>query len=155
MLWDKNLRFSTNYTTGEDLAQVVGNYLFTKSIPNGAADTPPLGSPLIADLGRASQLDILGVVTTAFTSGGAATLQFQVVQADDAALTANLEVLRETRALGYAGFTKGVRVNMGKIPPMSRANLGLRCVIGGATTTAGKMAAGLVRGTPTNCVSIF
>jgi hypothetical protein len=63
-----------------------------------AAGTPNIGGPLTGDFGRGTdEVDILGIVTQTFTSAGAATLQIQVIQADDAALTVNVEMLRESR----------------------------------------------------------
>jgi hypothetical protein len=93
-------------------------------------------------------MDIAFVVTTTFTSGGAATCQWQVVQADDGPLTVNIEVLRQTAAEGFALFTAGSWFNLGKPPPMDRRFLGVRLVVGTAALTAGIVTGGLTCGHP-------
>jgi hypothetical protein len=125
-----------------------------------AAGTPNLGGPLVGDFGRGNDaVDIIGIVTQAFTSAGAATLQIQVVQADDAALTVNVEMLRESRpqAAGTqpSVFTAGRVFTMGKPPSMTRRFMGLAYVIGVAATTAGKITAGLGKGVPSNTSALL
>jgi hypothetical protein len=134
-MFDQNLMFSDQ----QALAQVAGSYLSLLSIDTWkgktvGAGTPNLGGPLTADFGRANDmLDIVAIVTQAFTSAGAATLQFQIVQADAQDLTGNLEVLRETRAQAAGTqpsvFTAGRICNIGKVPSMTRRFLGLQYVI--------------------------
>lgn len=159
-MFDQNLMFSDQ----QNLAVAAGTVVSTNSIDawkgkSAAAGTPAIGGPLTGDFGRANELDINGIVTQTFTSAGAATLQIQVIQADDAALTTNVEVLREGRALAAgtqpAVYTAGKVFNIGKPPSMTRRYLGLQYTIGAATTTAGKITAGLGRGVPSNTSALL
>lgn len=160
MRFDQQLIFSD----AQSIAQVAGSYLSDKSVDTQSGfatfpGTPAIGGPLLGDFGRVgTHLDIAVVVTTAVTSAGAATLQLQIIQADDAALTANVEVLRETRALpagaGTSIFGLGV-YRVGRVPSMSRRYVGLRYVIGAATTTAGVVTAGLAYGVPSNAADLI
>lgn len=144
--FDQNEMFGDN----QDLSQIVGTYLFDHSIDTGASDTPALGGPLVHDFGRANdRRKILAIVDEAFVSAGGGTCQLQIVQADDAALTSNLQVLRETRALTAAELTLGSAIAMA-IPSMSKRYLGLRGNIATATTTAGTLTAGLADQVPSN-----
>jgi hypothetical protein len=155
-MFDQNLIFSDL----QNLAQAAGSYVSTNSIDtwkgkSAAAGTPAIGGPLTGDFGRGNDvMYIVGIVTQAFTSAGAATLQIQVIQADDAALTSNVQVLRETRALAAGTqpsvFTLGKVLNMQNVPSMTKQFLGLQYTIGTATTTAGKITAGLRKGVFSN-----
>lgn len=152
MKFDQNLMFSD----GQSLLQAAGSYLSDKSITASPAGTPAIGGPLQSDFGRVdTDLDIAIVVTTAFTTAAGATLQIQVVQTDDAALTANLEVLRESRVIAVAAFVKGAIFRLGPVPSMTRVNLGLRYVIGTGATTAGVVTAGLAYGVPSNSFNLI
>jgi hypothetical protein len=154
-MFDQNLLFADN----QNLAQVAGSYVSTSidtwKGKSAAAGTPAIGGPLVGDYGRANDaMDIVGIVTQAFTSAGAATLQIQIIQADDANLTSNVQVLRETRVLAAGTqpsvFTLGKVLNIGKVPSMTKQFLGLQYGIATATTTAGKITAGLRKGVFSN-----
>jgi hypothetical protein len=101
--------------------------LSTNTIDLGAAGTPALGGSVIYDIGRSSELDVVVQVVTAFTSGGAGTLEVELVMADDAALTTNLTVLQATGDIALATLVAGYQFRIGKLPHgISRRYLGLR-----------------------------
>lgn len=140
MLLDANLSFSTN----QSIAQTAGTYLCDKSIDLGTVGTDVQGGSPLADPGR-SPVPLLVQVTTAVTSGGSATVQVQLVMADDAALTSNLVVLESTDAIAVASLVAGYKFRFGTLPPgITKRYLGVQYIIGTATTTAGKVTAGLV-----------
>lgn len=160
-MFDQNLMFSDQ----QALAAVASTIVSTNSIDTwkgraAAAGTPNLGGPLTGNFGAGNdELDGLAVVTQTFASAGAATLQIQYIQADDANLTVNVEMLRESRALAAGTqpsiFVAGGRFSLGKPPSMTRRFLGLSYVIGVATTTAGKITAGLTKGVPSNASGLL
>lgn len=149
--FDQNLLFADN----QQLDAGAGNVLLSFSVDTRVAGTPSIGGPLLKNFGAANPMDITFVVTEAFTSGGAATLQWQIVQADDGPLTVNLEVLRQTGAEGVALFTLGSWFHLGKVPSMDRRFLGVRLVIGTAATTNGAVTGGLTRGFPSHSTKLL
>jgi hypothetical protein len=117
--------------------------------PAGGAATGN-GLKVMMDAGRGKEPELLVQVTEAVTSLGSATVQFQLVAADDAALSTNANVLQETLAIAKADLVAGYQARL-CIPPgivNSAGNparyLGCKYVIGTATTTAGKVTAGIV-----------
>ncbi|HEY2848356.1 MAG TPA: hypothetical protein VGI97_00635 [Gemmatimonadaceae bacterium] len=160
-MFDQNLMFSDS----QNLAAAAGTVVSTNSVDTwrgktAATGTPNIGGPLTGDFGRGNDaVDIVGIVTQAFTSAGAATLQIQVIQTDNPDLTGNVEMLRESRAQAAGTqpsvFTAGRVFTLGKPPSMTRRYLGLAYVIGAATTTAGKITAGLGKGVPSNTSALL
>jgi hypothetical protein len=158
MLYDKNLLFSD----AQNLAAGAGTVLCTNSIDTGVAQAPPqavtqvasagIGGPLIHDWGRIvrGDLEFVAIVTTTFTSGGAATVQMQFIQADDGALTVNVEVLEETRAYGFAALVAGSQLPLRTPVGIKRRFIGVQYVIGTAATTAGNITAGFFAGRQSN-----
>lgn len=128
----------------QDLAQVIGTYLCTRSIKRGDAATDQFGNSLTGDAGKA-EVPLLCQVTEAFT-GANGTVQAQLVQADDEALATNLEVLQETAAIAVATLVAGYQFRLGKdLPPgMTKAYWGFRYLIGTTNMTTGKITAGVV-----------
>lgn len=129
----------------QSIAQVAGNYLSTNTIDLGVAGTPVLGGTVASDIGRGLPVAVVAQITTAVTSAGAATVQAQLVTADDAALSTNLTVIAQTDAIAKASLVPGYKFRLGTVPPgITQRYLGVRYVIGAATTTAGNVTAGLV-----------
>lgn len=117
--------------------------------PAGGAATGA-GLRVLQDAGRGKEPELLVQVTEAVASAGAATVQFQLVAADDAALSTNANVLQETGAIALATLVAGYQARL-CVPPglVNSAGaparyLGCKYVIGTATTTAGKVTAGIV-----------
>lgn len=139
----------------QDLAQVVGAYLSTYSIDLGANGTPALGGSLAADPGRAPEFDLLVQVVESFV-GATATVIVELVMADDAALTSNLVSLQQapgasiTVGIPVATLIAGYQFRISPPVGISKRYLGLRYNILTATTTAGKITAGVVWTKQTN-----
>lgn len=132
----------------QSLAQAAGNYLSTNAIDLWGSATAPaipgLGGSVIKDVGRGNEPELLIQVTEQVASAGASTVQFQLVQADDAALGTNMEVLAETPAIGKAALVPGYQARLCIPPGVTRRYLGTRYVVAVATNTAGKVTAGIV-----------
>lgn len=138
------------FSDDQDISQVVGTYLSDHSYDMGAAGVDAIGNTIIKDLGRGLPPELLVQITEAVTATGAATVDFQLVQADDEALTSNKEVLQTTGAIGKAVLVAGYQARL-RIPAgISRRYLGLQYVIAGDTTATGKVTAGLVAVKQTN-----
>lgn len=145
MILDHDLIFSE----AQDIGQVAGSYPCTNPYDNGAAQTAPGGYGTIEkDIfkGDFGKMKFLISIIEAVASGGAATIDFQLVQATDAALTTSVDVLQSTGPIAYTALTAGKRIHLS--PPaagLTKRYWGLRYVIATATTTAGTVTAALVR----------
>jgi hypothetical protein len=147
MMYDIQNTFSSNQALAED----AGSYLGDFSADLGSAGTDALGNAVVKDLGRGAPVEVVVQVTTAFTSSGSATVQAQLVMADDAALTSNLVVLDETAAIAVATLVAGYQFRLRAVPQgITKRYLGVRYVIGTATTTAGKCTAFLASSRQSN-----
>jgi len=88
------------------------------------------------DMGEGEQLYLNVTVDDAFTGGTSA--EFQIVSADDGALTTNVTVLASSGAIAVAQLTAGAKISvpLGKVDPRTlRRYLGARVVNVGANTT--------------------
>lgn len=131
----------------QSLVGAVGNVLFNKSINLGTPGKDSMGNTLTHDPGKGTPIELAPVITTQVDSaGGAATVEFQLVMADNEGLTSNLVVLARTAAIAEAVLVPGYRPRLPKtLPPgITKQFLGLRAVIAGEDVTAGKCFAGLV-----------
>lgn len=91
-----------------------------------------------ADYGQGNELDIIISVVNTLTSGGAATIQFQVVQADDTAITTNVNVLDQSDVIGFASITAGLIITLNwnrTLLGVARRYLAVRYVIATAVLT--------------------
>ena len=132
MINDEGLKFSTAQAD----VRAAASYLCQKSIPVGHARGTQVGNPL----------DLIVRVGTAFAGG--TSVEFQVVCADDAALTTNLQVLDSSGAIPEASLTADTIVVRKPAPQdIPRAYLGVRAV-GVGTHTAGDFDARLVERAP-------
>lgn len=131
------------FSDKQALAQAAGSYLSTNTIDLGAPGTDINGNTAPSDPGQ-SRVGIFARVTEAFTSAGAATVQAQLVSADDAALGTNLTVLQQTDVIPKATLVVGYKFEFSTLPAVKQRYLGMRYVIGTATTTAGKISSGVV-----------
>lgn len=119
--------------TGQ-LVTALGATAGTNTIDGG-----PLSAGQNADYGVGESISIDIRILQTLTSAGAATVQFQLVQADDAALTTNVQVIAQTDAFAYTLLVQGAQVSLRwdraapYLPP--KRYLGLRTVIGTAALT--------------------
>jgi len=130
MILDAHALFSDD----QDLSQTVATYNSTNVLDFAAAGIDA-GAPL----------RIVIQVTEAFTSGGAATLQVQVAgDAASAAFGAEV-ILAQTPALALATIAVlGYQIALNVVPSTALRWMRLNYVIGGATTTAGTVTAGII-----------
>lgn len=141
------------FSSADNLAQVVGTYNSTNIIDLHMAGIPVLANGQGArDIGAAgTKLKLFAVITTAFTSGGAATLQVNLQGATDNGSGAPAAYSTWWSSPVYALATLNAgswlfNMDMPR-PPDGIAIprfLRLTYVIAGATTTAGNVTAGLV-----------
>ncbi len=148
MIIDQNLILSGSANangvwTGQSIAAAAGTIVSTNVI-----DKAPLTGNQVADWGAGEEIDISISILTAVTSGGSATVQFQLVEADDAAISSNVQVVNESAAYAYSELTTGKQVVLSyprSTPRAPKRYLAARYIIGTATTTAGTVIAALVK----------
>lgn len=101
------------------------------------------------EIGEGEDLYMNFSVDTAFTAAGAATLECQVVVADDAALTTNVTVIGTTGAIPKASLIAGAnfaaRINP-LIGSLGRRYFGANYVVSTGPMTAGAITANVVHG---------
>ncbi len=138
MLLDKLTTFSDQQT----IAAVASTIASTYSVDVGAAGTDNMGNTPIQDIGR-TPVDLLVQVTETVTSAGAATVTFQLIHSDNADLSSPT-ILATTPAIALATLVAGYQARLGMAPGVTKRYIGVQYVIGTATTTAGKVTAGLL-----------
>lgn len=135
------------FSDDQNLAQVAGTYLSTNSLDLGLPGTIPAAFQAVGSMYKnAAEQDFMAImvqVTTTFTSGGAATLQVNLIS-DDAAALGSPTILHSTPAIALATLVAGYRFRIGIPPRIAEQYLGIQYVIGTATTTAGNVTAGLL-----------
>lgn len=141
MIPDKNLMMSDD----QDIGQVVGTYLSDRSIDlwnESALPSDVLGNTVPSDPGKGNPVNVLVQITEAVV-GTTSTVEFQLVMADNEALSSNLVVLQSTGAIAEATLVAGYQVMLGgTLPPgISKRFLGVRYLVAVNTTTAGKVTA--------------
>ena len=143
MILDNNLFFSGAVSAAGVLsgqaANGAGNILGTNVLDNGPL---ALGGNQAFDLGAGEQLNIEFSVLTAPTVG--TNVQFQLIQADDAALSVNVEVINQTDSFAIARLPAGTLVPLTvdrAAPYTPRRYLGVRYVNTGAIATFSVVAA--------------
>lgn len=146
------------FSDAQSVAAAAGTLVSTNVYDNVSAAPAvagPHGTVRSDPLRGLKNMELLVQLLTTVTSGGAATLQFRLVQADDAALTTNVTVLQETPALALATLVAGYRPRL-RLPAMglTQRYMGLLYLIGTATTTAGTVHASLVPAVDTGANSI-
>ena len=111
-----------------------GNVISTNTMDLGPL---PLGGNQVGDFGAGEPIDIEISVLTAPTGG--TTVKFQLIQADDAALSTNVQVLVSTDDLPIANLLLGtlVPLRFARVAPYTpKRYVGLRYVNTGAIATA-------------------
>jgi hypothetical protein len=147
MILDNNLLFSgaisaVGALTGQ-AANGAGNILGTNTVDLGPLAT---GGNQVGDTGAGEYLAVEFSVLTAPTVG--TLVQFQIIQADDAALSVNVEVINQTDAIAIARLPAGTLVPLHfdrAAPYTPRRYVGVRYVNTGVMATFSVVAA-LVKG---------
>ena len=94
------------------------------------------------DVGKGESLNIAIEVITA--ASGGTSVQFQLIEADDAALTSNVKIINETGAIPVASLTINKQFNMpvGRVDPnAAKRYLGIRYALVGAVAAGAYFAA--------------
>lgn len=131
MIIDALQQFSgtVNPTAGQ-LITATGNTVSTNVVDLGIA----------RDIGQGESLEVAIQILQTLTSGGAATVQFQIVGADDAAISTNVNVYVQTDAFVYSTLTAGKMIPLHwdrAAPYPARRYVAVRYVIGTAVLTNG------------------
>ncbi|MEC5161718.1 MULTISPECIES: Bbp16 family capsid cement protein [unclassified Janthinobacterium] len=129
---------------------LTGQAVTATAVSTNTLDTNPLtlGANQPNDLGRGEPLEIAIGVTVAATAAGAATVTFEYIQADDAALTTNVEVICTTGPIGKATLVLGalVALHVDRASPLApRRYVGLRYTVATGPLTAGSFTAAIVK----------
>lgn len=90
-------------------------------------------------------------VDTTFTAAGAATLTVEIIEADNAALTTNVNSLWSSGALALAALAVNPKANLVDVPfpKNTKKFVGFRYTVATGPMTAGAVTAGFVTGTAT------
>ena len=137
MYVDKELLLSD----AQDLSQVAAAYYSTNAINLSGVVGDPGNAPLY----------VVICVDEAFTSGGSATVKFEVIDEADSTLDGSSVIILSTRAIAIATLTLG-KVIVLALPAglITQQYLGLKYTIGVATTTAGTVTAFVAKDLPLN-----
>ncbi len=103
---------------------------------SNVVDLQPAANGQVPELPSAMPIEI--TITQTLTSAGAATVQFQLVEADDQALATNVQVLTQSAIFPFAALTAGQIVNLSwrrAAPFTPRRYAGLQILIAGAALT--------------------
>lgn len=101
-----------------------------------------------SDYGMGNALEVYVGVTQSAAAAGAATVTFQLLQADDSAMSSNLQVIAQTDAVPIANLTAGSQVVLHydrATPYPPRRYVAVRYVVGNGPLTAGAFTASLVK----------
>lgn len=138
MYWDRQLTPSW----GQSIAAAAGTVVSTDKIDLQTS----------RDISRVNELRAVAQLGAAVTSGGAATVDVQLIESASADLSSPT-VLLSTGALAIAALTAGAVLMDAPMPATSKRYVGWQYVIGTATTTAGTINAGLVKNSPSSIAS--
>lgn len=135
MIVDALLQFSgsVNPVAGQ-LVTALGNTTSTNVVDLAGT----AGTQQARDIGAGAALEIAIEILQTLTSGGAATVQFQLVEADDAAISTNVQVINQTDAIPIANLTAGTLVPLHydrAAPYPARRYIAIRYVVGTAALT--------------------
>ena len=147
MLLDNFTSLSGSYSAAGVLT---GQAVTTTAVSTNTYDTAPLtlGANQPNDIGRGESLEIAISTLVAATAAGAATVNFELIQADDTALTTNVETLVQTGPIGKATLTVGTLVGLHydrAAPLAARRYIGVRYTVGTGPLTAGTFSAAIVK----------
>jgi hypothetical protein len=145
MILDNSLLLSGSVSAAGVLS---GQAVTATAVSTNSIDTGPLslGGNQAGDLGRGEELFVEISTLVAAAAAGAATVNFEFIQADDAALTTNVETLAQTGPIGKATLVAGalVLLQVGRATPLApRRYVGVRYTVGTGPLTAGTFAASI------------
>lgn len=147
MIFSEQEKFSTD----QDISQVIGTYNSTNILDTGAPGTVyGAASALSRNVGKGIPVSILTQLTADVTSGGAATLQFQIETADEEAMDTTNVVIAESQVYALADLVAGLQFGVDVLPIDCKRYLRVNYIIAGATTTAGTVTSGITWGNQTN-----
>lgn len=117
------------------------NVVSTNSIDTGPRS---LGNNQPVDIGAGTELDFC--ISVLVAPADPTSIEFQIIQADDGALTSNVQVLDSTGAIPIASLPVGTNVFMTPASNVraSKRYVGIRYVVAGTNTNAGTYFAALV-----------
>jgi hypothetical protein len=138
---------------------LTGQAVTTTAVSTNTLDTAPLalGGNTPNDIGRGEPLSVAISTLIAATAAGAATVNFELIQADDAALTTNVETIVQTGPIGKATLVLGALVHLRydrAAPLAARRYVGVRYTVGTGPLTAGSFAAAIVKD-PADIANIY
>ena len=146
MILDHRLIFSDTQVIGSAGTSVVS----TNAFDNGAAQTAPGGFGTIEkDLLKGDLAGMSVLISIIAAASGGTSIEFQLIQATDSALTTSIDVLASTGAIAVANLTAGKRIHL-PIPAagVTKRYVGLRYTSVGTVTLCSCIAA-LVRNVDT------
>ena len=126
-----------------------GQAVTASAVSTNSYDTGPLslGSNQAGDIGRGEELFVAISTLVAAAAAGAATVNFEFIQADDAALTTNVETLAQTGPIPKASLAAGaiVLLQVGRATPLApRRYVGVRYTVATGPLTAGTFVAAII-----------
>jgi len=140
MILSSQLLFSED----QDLSQVAGTYNSTNIVDFGAGGTVNGAAAAISrDVGKGGKIPVLIQLTETVTSGGAATLVFQIETDSAAGFSTDNKVVAQSRAYALAELVAGKQFEVDCVPNDMLRYMRINYVVGGATTTAGTATAGI------------
>jgi hypothetical protein len=113
-----------------------------------AASTNVIDLGLGRDIGIGESLEVDIRCNTTVTAAGAATVNFQLQTADDAAFTANVQTIVQTDAIPKASLVLGASIPLHidrSSPYPARRYMRLNYLVGTGPLTAGSFTAGIVK----------
>ncbi|MBV9528169.1 Bbp16 family capsid cement protein [Sphingomonas sp.] len=109
------------------------------AVSTNALDTG--GTTPIRDVGAGEEMFVVFSTQVAAAAAGAATVVFEVIQADDSALTTNVETLAASQPIGKALLVPGYHPFSIVVPRNTRRFIGTRYTVANGPLTAGTFTA--------------
>lgn len=100
-------------------------------------------------ISRARNMRAIAQIETAMSGGAATSITVELIQADDGALTTNVQSLASSGAIATAAAVAGNRALDVPLPEFTKPYAGFRYTMAGGNYAAGKITAGFVIGTET------
>lgn len=138
MIFDRTLKLS-------DAQAITSTAVSTNVYDQGAPGTVfKAAAALAQDLGKGAKIPFLAQVVTTFTAGGAATMQFQLQTADDAAFSVNATNLYTSEAIPVASLVAGYQMALDVLIRRTRRFIRMNYIVATGPMTAGAVTCGVV-----------